>query len=502
MQRLTNPRWLHTSHSASSNVIRTLLESLPHGRCPFHGAGCTGNHLNFSSVSTPPHTDYAFEMATSTIRFGPGVTSEIGADVVGVGAKRVMVFTDATIAALPNGALVKTLASLRRAGLEPHIFSTVGVEPTETSLFDAIAATQRFAPDAIVAVGGGSVMDTAKAANLYLCHPKADFLDFVNAPIGKGLPVPGPVKPLFAIPTTAGTGSETSGVAIFDYSPAKAKTGIASRVLKPTLGLVDPENTATAPASVAVAAGFDVLCHALESYTALPYHARSPRPTTPALRPTYQGSNPMSDVWAVHSLRLLAKYFVRSIEDRGDVEANSAMTLAATAAGVGFGSAGVHLCHGCSYAISGLNTTYRHPGYEAVTKPLVPHGISVVLGAPAIFKRTAHVCPERHLEAARILAGENPPAVVSMATNTHGAPLTSAVAAEDAGKRLAEQVTRYMHTLKVPNGLGVMGFTQADIPALVQATLPQRRVLNLAPSAACASADALTDIFADSFSIY
>jgi len=412
-----------------------------------------------------------------------------------------MVFTDATIAALPNGALTKTLASLRRAGLKPHVFDTVGVEPTEKSLFEAIAAAQAFNPDAFVAVGGGSVMDTAKAANLYLCHPKAAFLDFVNAPIGKGLPVPGPVKPLFAIPTTAGTGSETSGVCIFDYSPASAKTGIASRVLKPTLGLVDPENTATAPPSVATAAGFDVLCHALESYTALPYHARSPRPATPASRPTYQGSNLMSDVWAVHSLRLLAKYFVRSIADRGDEEANAAMTLAATAAGVGFGSAGVHLCHGCSYAISGLNASYRHPGYEAVAKPLVPHGISVVLGAPAIFKRTAHVCPDRHLEAARILAGENPPAVVSMGRDSHRAG-TSAVAAEDAGKRLAEQVTRYMHTLKVPNGLGVMGFTRADIPALVRATLPQRRVLDLAPSAACASADTLTEIFADSFSIY
>jgi hydroxyacid-oxoacid transhydrogenase len=481
--------------------MRTLLSELPHGRCPYHGAGCSGHHPQnaaFSSAGAPA-TDYAFEMANSTIRFGPGVTAELGADVVGVGAKRVMVFSDANIAALPGGPLARTLSSLRRAGLEPHVFTAVAIEPTEQSLFVAIAEAQRYAPDAIVAVGGGSVMDTAKAANLYLSHPKADFLDFVNAPIGKGLPVPGPVRPLFAIPTTAGTGSETSGVAIFDYAPAKAKTGIASRILKPTLGLVDPENTASAPPSVAVAAGFDVLCHALESYTALPYSQRAPRPATPQLRPAYQGSNPMSDVWAVHSLRLLAKYFVRSIADRGDVEANAAMTLAATAAGVGFGSAGVHLCHGCSYAISGLNKSYRHPGYESVSKPLVPHGISVVMGAPAIFRRTAHVCPDRHLEAARILGGENPPAVVSLAASGGSA---SGASPEDAGKRLAEQVTRYMHTLKVPNGLGAMGFTRQDIPALVQATLPQRRVLSLAPSAACASSDALSEIFADSMDIY
>ena len=120
-------------------------------------------------------------------------------------------------------------------------------------------------------MGGGSTIDTAKAVNLYVTYPPADFLDYVNPPIGKGIPVPGPLKPLFAIPTTAGTGSETTGVSIFDLTRMHAKTGIASRRLKPTLGLLDPENTRSMPPQVAASSGLDILSHAIESYTALPY---------------------------------------------------------------------------------------------------------------------------------------------------------------------------------------------------------------------------------------
>src|SRR5207248_8845144 len=107
--------------------------------------------------------------------------------------------------------------------------------------------------------------------NLYVTCPPADFLDYVNPPIGKGLPIPAPLKPLIAIPTTAGTGSETTGVSIFDYTPLHAKTGIANRRLKPTLGLLDPENTRTMPPAVAASTGLDILSHAVESYTAMPF---------------------------------------------------------------------------------------------------------------------------------------------------------------------------------------------------------------------------------------
>ena len=520
--------------STAPSPLVSLARSLPHARCPFHGAGCAGAH-----TSAPPATDSAFEIAASTIRFGAGATRELGHDVHASGAASVLVFTDPSIAALgPRGPLARALDSLTAAGFSGgalRVFPRCRVEPTDGSFAEAIAEARAFAPGAYVAVGGGSVMDTAKAANLYASHPGASFLDFVNAPVGKGLPVPGPVKPLFALPTTAGTGSETTGVAIFDYrcgprraappprprpppppppphpaaipprSPLHAKTGIASRVIKPTLGLVDPDNMASVPPQVAVAAGFDVLCHALESFTALPFSQRGPAPATPAQRPAYQGANPFSDVWAAQALRLLAKYFVRSVKDRGDAEAREGMAFAATAAGVGFGSAGVHLAHGMSYAISGLNRAYCHPGYAAGVK-LVPHGISVCLPAPAIFRRTAAVSPGRHLTAARLLAGEDAPVAVGMSAGAAGRGGGGGGGGggdgAEAGSRLADQLLRYMEALGVPDGLGALGYSAGDVPALVEATLPQRRVLALAPSEESSSREALGELFAASMKVY
>ena len=212
-----------------------------------------------------------------------------------------------------------------------------------------------------IAIGGGSTLDTAKAVNLYTTYPPDDFLDYVNPPIGKGLPVPGALKPLMAVPTTAGTGSETTGVAIFDLKRLHAKTGIANRRLKPTLGYLDPENTRTLPAAVAASAGLDILSHAVESYTAAPFTSR-PRPARPALRPAYQGSNPISDIWAMEAMRLVARYLVRVVEDATDDEARAQMLLAASYAGVGFGNAGVHLPHGMSYAVSGNVRTFVPDG--------------------------------------------------------------------------------------------------------------------------------------------
>lgn len=403
--------------------------------------------------------DTAFEMATSSIRFGPGVTGEVGMDLAELGVRRAMVLTDPTLSQLPCVATV--LESLASHGVSSALFERVRIEPTDQSFQEAIEFARWDAFEGFVAVGGGSVIDTAKAANLYSSYP-ADFLDYVNPPMGKGLPVPGPLKPLMAVPTTAGTGSETTGVAIFDLAGMHAKTGIAHRRLKPTLGLVDPENTRTLPAPVAAATGLDVLSHALESYTAIPYHER-PRPERPLLRPSYQGSNPISDVWSLEALRMVARYLFRAVEDPSDDEARSHMLLAASYAGMGFGNAGVHLPHGMSYPVSGRVRDFHPAGYP-VEHPLIPHGISVILNAPAVFRFTASACPERHLRAAEIL----------------GADVSRAKAA-DAGKILADRIILFMQRLKVPNGLQAVGYTRQDIPALVQGTLPQHRVTKLSP---------------------
>lgn len=423
----------------------------------------------------PQHdVENAFEMTTSNIRFGPGVTREAGADLAEFGLRKVLVLTDPFLAA--SHPVATTLESLERYRVPFDLYARVRVEPTDESFQDAIRVAREGEYDAFVAVGGGSTIDTAKAANLYSTYPPADFLDYVNPPIGKGMPVPGAVKPLIAIPTTAGTGSETTGVAIFDYSPLHAKTGIAHRRLRPVLGLLDPDNTRTMPPEVAAATGLDVLSHAIESYTAIPYSCRA-RPERPVLRPAYQGSNPISDVWSLEALRLVAKYLPRAVKDVSDDEARAQMILAASYAGVGFGNAGVHLPHGMSYPVSGMVRDYHRHGYP-VDHALVPHGISVILNAPAVFRFTAQAAPERHLAAAAILGAD-----------------TSRASAADAGKILADRITWFMRELNVPNGLRALGYGVEDIPALVEGTLPQHRVTKLSPRPA--TAEDLARLFED-----
>ncbi|HEY1911122.1 MAG TPA: hydroxyacid-oxoacid transhydrogenase, partial [Vicinamibacterales bacterium] len=280
--------------------------------------------------------DTAFEMAVSSIRFGVGVTREVGADLAELRTKLALVITDPLVAKL---APVRTvLESLDQHRVPFALYDRVRVEPSDESFLDAIAFANQRPFDAIVAVGGGSTIDTAKAVNLYTTYPPADFLDYVNPPIGKGLPVPGPLKTLMAVPTTAGTGSETTGVTIFDYKKLRAKTGIANRRLKPTLGYLDPENTRTMPPQVAASSGLDILSHAIESFTAMPFTGR-PMPDRPSMRPAYQGSNPISDIWALEALRMVSRFLVRAVEDPSDDEARGNMLLAASYAGVGFGNA-------------------------------------------------------------------------------------------------------------------------------------------------------------------
>ena len=404
--------------------------------------------------------EIAFEMATSSIRFGFGVTREVGLDLADLQVRRVMVVTDPVVSRLAPVAAV--LESLEAQKIPFALYDRVRVEPTDASFHDAIAFANSGRFDAFVAVGGGSTIDTAKAANLYSTYPPADFLDYVNPPIGKGLPVPGQLKPLIAIPTTAGTGTETTGVAIFDLVAMHAKTGIAHRRLKPLLGLLDPDNTRTQPPQVAASTGLDVLSHAVESFTAIPYQQR-PRPERPLLRPAYQGSNPISDLWSLEAMRMVAKFLPRAVENPADDEARAAMLLAASYAGVGFGNAGVHLPHGMSYPVSGMIRDFRAPGYRS-EHPLLPHGLSVILNAPAVFRFTASACPERHLQAAEAL----------------GADISHAQPA-DAGKILADHLVCFMQRLQVPNGLRAVGYDSSDIPALVKGTLPQHRVTKLSP---------------------
>ncbi|MCO5221897.1 MAG: iron-containing alcohol dehydrogenase [Thermomicrobiales bacterium] len=415
----------------------------------------------------------AFTMDTSSIKYGPGVTSEVGDDVRGLGATRVMVVTDPALET--HDAVATTTNALNAAGIDYALYARTRVEPTDVSFKDAIDFATDGGFDAYVAVGGGSVIDTAKAANLYATYP-ADLLTYVNAPIGQAQPVPGRLKPLIAIPTTAGTGSETTGVAIFDLTTMHAKTGIAHRALRPTLGILDPLNTLTMPAMVTASSALDVLSHAIESYTAIPFDSR-PAPERPGLRPAYQGANPISDIWSGKAMEMVAANLERVVHEPNDLEGRGQMMLAAAYAGIGFGNAGVHLPHGMSYPVSGLVRSFVPEGYPD-DHAIVPHGMSVILNAPAVFRFTAEADPARHLEAARMLGAD-----------------TSGAGPEDAGEVLANKLIDIMRRTGMPSGLSAVGFTEADIDRLVAGTLPQHRVTKLSPKPA--SETDLAGIFRD-----
>lgn len=400
-----------------------------------------------------------FTVASQTIKFGPGCLSELGEDARALGIRRALLFVDHHLAAGEAAETVRR--SLAAANVDAVVYDAVCIEPTDGSFLAAAEVARQGEFDGFVSLGGGSVIDTAKAANLLACYPD-DLLAYVNAPIGRAKPVPGPLKPHIACPTTSGTGSETTGVAVFDLTEAEVKTGISSKLLRPSMAVIDPTTTQTLPAGVVAATGFDVFTHAIESYTARPYTSR-PRPTSPAERPPYQGANPFSDIGSMHAIGLAGRYLVRAVGDAADHEARHAMMFAATLAGLAFGNAGVHIPHAMSYAVAGLNHSYRAAGYESEA-PMVPHGLSVVINAPAAFRFTAEAAPERHLEVAAALGAD-----------------TADARPEDSGGVLAERLVTMMRATGLPSGLTEIGYAESDIPALIAGTLPQQRLLVMAP---------------------
>ncbi|KHN73801.1 putative hydroxyacid-oxoacid transhydrogenase, mitochondrial [Toxocara canis] len=447
-----------------SAIARSLLMRLANSKqcCPHHASGGDGPICVAKLNSGKGSTDYAFEMICSTLRFGRGVTAEIGWDLQYLRARNTLIVTDGRVA--NTLAFKEVEKSMKNVGINYRIFDEVQVEPSDQSMKKAIDFARRMKCDSFIAVGGGSSIDTCKAAALYASNPEADFLDFVVAPFGKNLLPTNPMLPLIAVPTTAGTGSETTGVAIFDMPEKKCKTALRHRCLKPLLAIIDPLNVISMPRNVAIYSGFDVLCHALESFTAKPYFQRSPRPQRPSLRPVYQGSNPISDIWAQEALKIIAKYFRRSVNDPGDEEARTQMLMASSFAGMGFGNAGVHLCHGLSYPISSQGKHYTDKDYEH-SHPLIPHGLSVVTTAAADFVFTTAANPERHAVAARLL----------------GADLTVSASEETIAQKLTDKIRGFMRDFGVPNGLSALGFSHSDIDTLSDAAMNSMSAVSIAP---------------------
>jgi hydroxyacid-oxoacid transhydrogenase len=404
----------------------------------------------------PSERETIFTMEATPVKFGPGASAYAGWELRRLGVARAMLITDPGVAALGHPDRIESLISAE--GIEVVVFARARVEPTLESVQTAAEFALEHEVDGFVSVGGGSSMDTAKVANLISTHPAA-VMDYVNPPIGEGRRPPGPLRPHLAIPTTSGTGSEATTVAVLDVPELKVKTGISHRYLRPTQAIVDPELTRTLPAEVTSATGLDVVCHAAESFLSASYDTR-PRPDTPDERPPYQGANPVADVWSAKALELGGLYLRRAVADGDDIEARGFMMLAATMAGVGFGSAGVHIPHACAYPIAGLRPDYTPAGYPE-DHPFVPHGHSVIVTAPAAFRFTYESMPDRHHRVAQLLAAQT--------------------LVEPGPDALSDVLRTLSRDVGAPRGVAAFGYREDDIPALVQGALRQQRLLAVAP---------------------
>src|SRR5215211_1103056 len=353
-------------------------------------------------------------MEATPLKYGQGAAEEVGWEVKRMGVGRLMLVSDPGV--VEAGITPRIRELIEAEGIEVEVWDRSRVEPTGDSLQAAADFAVEGEFDGFVAVGGGTSIDTAKVSDLIATHG-GEIMDYVNSPVGGGKKPPSPLKPLLAVLTT------------------------------------------TMPPEVTSSCGLDVVCHAAESYLTKPYDER-PRPESPDDRPPYQGSNPVADIWSAKALEYGGKYLRRAVDDGEDIEARGAMMLGASLAGIGFGSAGVHIPHACAYPIAGLKHEYQPPGYPK-DHPFVPHGWSVIVTAPAALRFTYPSDPERHRRVAQLLSGKN---VEEADENT-----------------LPEIIIQLMKDVGAPRGVRELGYDEEDIDDLVDGAMKQQRLLVGAP---------------------
>lgn len=419
-------------------------------------------------MNQPHHNESVFTWAAPPLKFGTGALAEVGLEVAATGAASCLIITDPGVQATGLADQVRDCVSA--AGVKAEVFDRVGVEPTDESIEEAVVFAREHDWDCFVAVGGGSAIDTAKAVNLLITHG-GELLDYVTPPIGGGQVPTGPLKPLIAVPTTAGTGSESTTICVVDFLGLHLKAGVSHARLRPSLAIIDPLTTVSLPAQVTAASGMDVLSHSLESYTSVRFDAK-PAAEDPMTRPAFCGSNPISDVWCEMSLSLVGRYLRRAVMNGRDLEARHHMMLASTYAGTGFGNAGTHLPHANAYPVAGAVKEYRAEGYPEMA--MVPHGQAVSATAAAVFRWTYAGDPKRHLRAAELLSGQT-------------------FTATDGADALAHVLSELMSDIDMPNGLRSFGYGEGDIDMLVDGTMKQTRQLAVVPRPVTRTA--LTDIF-------
>ena len=382
---------------------------------------------------------WEFNMA-DRVKFGTGAAEELGAEAAMVGAETVLIVTDEGV----TGAGIVDYLAGQFESEDVVVYDGVEPDPDITLFEDAIEYAASIEPDLVVGVGGGSCIDVAKTTSVVVEHG-GEVRDYVAPPTGAGEPIPGHGVPTVAIPTTAGTGSETSPVSVISLPDQRLKVGISSRFQYPDVAVVDPALTVSLPPGPTAASGMDALCHAIEAYTTRRYDAKS-RPERATERPDYGGRTRVTDAFALTAIDLVADNLRRAVNNGDDLEARENMALASFLAGVAFTNAGLGATHALALSVAGEYDT--------------GHGVTIATLLPAVMRFNAGVAADRYADVASQFGIE-------------GAGVRSAEVAEaviDAVEELADDVG-------VPDGLGALGVEPDELDALADRTMKLERLL-------------------------
>ena len=392
--------------------------------------------------STMSYPDSVWDLKVVRAKFGVGAVDELGYEVKAFGAENVLIITDEGVARA--GLVQRVTASLEAQRINFEVWDGVEPEPSLSSMREAINFAKTLRVDLFIALGGGSSIDTAKVTNLVLTHG-GDILDYIAPPYGGGKKIPAPCRPLIAIPTTAGTGSETSSAAIISLPDKKFKAGIVNDYLRPSLALLDPLLTTTMPPRVTAHTGMDALTHAIEAYTVRSYDAK-PKPETPAERPIYGGANPFTDLLAAKAIEFIGGSLREAVYHGWNLEARSNMLLASFLAGVAFSNAGLGAVHAAAFPVGG--------------RFHIPHGLACALLLPAVME---YNLPSNYMKFAEIAAllGEN----------------VEGMDVREAAELSIEAVKNLERDIGIPSGLSEVGITKEDIPELAEEAIKVRRML-------------------------
>jgi alcohol dehydrogenase len=360
----------------------------------------------------------------ATLLTGPGQRQAIGR-VTAELARSVLICTDSRLG--NSSDLDQMVSDLQEAGVAVRVFIGDGVELPVSTVVECVDSCQGAVVEAVIGFGGGSCLDLAKSVAVLLSHggSPADYF-------GEGR-IPGPTLPVIAVPTTAGTGSEATPVAVLADLGSSMKVGISSRHLIPAVALVDPELTHSCPKELTAAAGIDALAHLIEAFTAI----RRPTSTTLATERVFIGKSDLTDAIAVQGLRLMRDSLVEAYERPHDADARHAVMLGALCGGVALGTAGTAAAHALQYPLGVLTHT--------------SHGYGTGCLLPYVMRYNLPCRIAEFAEVARALGVD-----------------TDRLSSEDAARAAVEEVDSLVRRLGIPPTLEALGLTRDQIPVLAE----------------------------------